>query len=114
MTNYVTRVKVWFYSEGASPSVVMTKLMDLGFRPIRGAYDFIYEHSDEDTNETDLGSAILEIGNALHATLSGFRVLYTLDTHEASEIPDIIPIEDIDKELEITRRELEEAQKEEE
>lgn len=114
MSSYVTRVKVWFYSEGASPSVVMTKLMDLGFKPIRGAYDFVYEHSNDDANESDLGGAILEIGNALHTTLSGFRVLYTLDTHEASEIPDIIPLEDIDKELEITRRELEELEKEQE
>lgn len=114
MAKYVTRVKVWFYSEGASPSVVITKLMDLGFKPIRGAYDFVYEHSSDDSNGADLGGAILEIGNALHNTLSGFKVLYTLDTHEASEIPDIIPLEDIDEELESTRRELEALEKEQE
>lgn len=113
MSRYVTRVKVWFYSEGAYPSVIMKKLMDLGFKPIRGAYDFVYEHADDDIAEEDIGSAIIEIANALHETLTGFKVLYTLDTHETSEIPDIIPLEDIDEELESTRRELAELEKEE-
>ncbi len=113
MSKYITRVKVWFYSEGASPSVVMTKLLDLGFKPIRGAYDFVYEHGNNDIAEEDIGGAIIEIANALHHTLAGFKVLYTLDTHETSEIPDLIPLEDIDEELESTRRELAELEKEE-
>jgi hypothetical protein len=112
MPKYVTRVKVWFYSEGASPSVVITKLIDLGFQPIRGAYDFVYEHSNDDVTEEHLGGAIVEIADALHKTLTGFRVLYTLDTHESSEIHDIVPLEDIDEELESTRIELEALEKE--
>ncbi len=112
MSRYVTRVSVWFYSEGASPSQVISKLTDLGFKPIRGAYDFVYEHDEDDMTEADLGSAIIEISNALHETLSGFKVLYNLDTH-LSEGDDYAPLEDLDAELEETRKEIEEIEKEE-
>ena len=33
--------------------------MELGFKPIRGAFDFMYEHNNEDMSEADLGSAII-------------------------------------------------------
>ena len=110
MSTYVTRLKVWFYSEGASPAQVISKLLELGFQPIRGAYDFAYEHSDPDINEDNLGSAIIEISNAIHKTLTGFKVLYTLDTHESNALDEIVPLEDIDAELADTRRELEEIE----
>jgi hypothetical protein len=109
MAKYVTRVTVWFNSEGASPSQVVTRLTELGFKPVRGAYDFIYEHED-DIDEVNLGGAILEISNALHKTLSGFKVLYNLDTHS---VDDYVPLEDIDEELATTRKEIEEIEKEE-
>ena len=112
MSKYVTRVSVWFYSEGASPSQVISKLTELGFKPIRGAHDFVYEHSDDNMTEADLSNAIIEISNALHKTLSGFKVLYNLDTH-LSEGDDYVPLEDIDAELEETRKELEEIENEE-
>ena len=112
MSRYVTRVSVWFYSEGASPSQVIGKLTALGFKPVRGAYDFVYEHNDEDMAEEDLGNAIVEISNALHKTLSGFKVLYNLDTHLA-EGDDYAPLEDLDAELEETRKELEKIEQEE-
>jgi hypothetical protein len=110
MPRYETRVQVWFYSEGASPSVIAKKLLELGFQPLKGAYDFAYIHSDEEMSEADLGSAILEISDALHKALNGFKVLYTLDTHatDDDDDADIIPLEDIDAELEMTRKELEE------
>ena len=103
----MTRVQVWFYSEGATPSQVVRKLLELGFQPVKGAYDFIYTHSEEDMSEADLGSAILEISDALHKTLAGFRVLYTLDTQLSDKEEDILPLEDIDAELEATRKEIE-------
>ena len=83
--------------------------MKLGFTPVRGAYDFVYEHDSEEIKEADLPNAILDIANALHEALKGFKVLYTLDTHEDG---DFIPLEDIDAELEATRIELEELEKE--
>ncbi|MFW9963664.1 MAG: hypothetical protein ACFFCX_08885 [Candidatus Sifarchaeia archaeon] len=112
MARYVTRVSVWFYSEGASPSQVMSRLLDLGFKPVRGAYDFVYEHNDKDMTEADLGSAIIEISNALHKTLSGFKVFYNLDTSLFNGDDDYAPLEDIDAELEETRKALEEIENE--
>jgi len=69
MPKYETSVQLWFYSEGASPSEVAKKLLALSFKPIKGAYDFVYMHSGEDMSESDLGTAILEISDALHKTI---------------------------------------------
>jgi hypothetical protein len=109
MPKYETSVQLWFYSEGASPSEVAKKLLALSFKPIKGAYDFVYMHSGEDMSKADLGTAILEISDALHKTLSGFKVLYTLDTHITEEAPDILPLDALDAELKQTRKELEEV-----
>ena len=113
MSSYVTRVSVWFYSEGASPSQVISKLLEFGFKPIRGAFDFMYEHSNEDMSEADLGGAIIEISNALHKALSGFKVLFNLDSHLSEGDDDYAPLKDIDAELEETRKELEQIENEE-
>ncbi len=112
MPKYVTRVSVWFNSEGASPSTVIKKLLELGFTPTRGAYDFVYEHKTEEMSGSDLSSAIIEVSDALHATLSGFKVFYTLDTDIKDEANDYIPLEDIDAELEATRKEIQEIESE--
>jgi hypothetical protein len=110
MSRYETRVQVWFYSEGASPSVIVKKLLALGFKPLKGAHDFVYDHSDEDMTGEDLASAILEIADALHKALNGFKVLYNLDTHITDEdTDDTIPLDDIDAALAETRKELEEV-----
>lgn len=111
MPGYVTRVTVWCSSEGASPAAVMKRLLDLGFTPVRGAYDFIYEHEGE-ISESDLGSAIIEISKALHKALAGFNVLYTLDTHPKEEDENYIPLEDIDAELKSTRKEIDDIEHE--
>jgi hypothetical protein len=112
MSPYVTRVQVWFNSEGTSPSEVIRKLTELGFTPVRGVYDFIYEHSQSDMNDGELGTAIIHIADALHTALSGFKILYTLDTHYSTESSEYIPLADIDAELEATRKELSEIEKE--
>ena len=112
MSSYVTRVSILFYSEGASPSTVMKKLIELGFVPVRGAYDFAYEHKEEDMSDSDLMTAIIEISDALHKTLAGFKVLYTLDTQEQDDV-DLVPLKDIDEELESLQKELDELEKEE-
>ena len=108
MSRYETRVQVWFYSEGASPSKIVKTLLALGFMPVKGAYDFVYTHSEEEMTDEDLGSAILEIADALHKAMNGFKVLYNLDTRLTDEESDILPLEDLDAELEKTRKELEE------
>ena len=108
MSRYETRVQVWFYSEGASPSNIVKKLLALGFKPVKGAHDFVYTHTEEEMSDEDLGSAILEIADALHKALNGFKVLYNLDTHLTDEESDTLHLDDIDAELAQTRKELEE------
>ena len=112
--SFVTRVAIWFSSEGASPSEVIKKLLELGFTPVRGAYDFVYEHQEESggMDEPALSNAIIEIANAIHETLVGFNVLYTLTTQPKEKTQDSIPLEKIDAELESTRKEIQELEKE--
>ncbi len=111
---YITRVSIWFNSEGASPGTVIMKLLDMGFTLVRGAYDFVYTHElDEDMTDADLSKSILEIGNALHETLSGYNVLYALATHPIEEAGDFVPLEVLDEELEKIRAEIEEMEGEE-
>ena len=111
--SFVTRISVFFSSEGASPSKVIEKLVGLGFHAVRGSYDFAYEHqSNGEMNESELSQAILEIANAVHDTLAGFNVLYALATHPVDEVVDSIPLETIDEELESTRKEIQELESE--
>ncbi len=111
---YVTRVSIWFNSEGASPGTVIKKLLEMGFTLVRGAYDFVYTHEqDEGTTDADLSKSILEIGNALHETLSGFNVLYALATHPKEEAGDYVPLEVLDAELEKIGKEIEKIEEEE-
>jgi hypothetical protein len=110
--SYVTRVSIMFNSEGASPSEIIQKLLELGFVAVRGAYDFAYEHQQEDMSDADLMSAIIEISDALHKTLAGFKVMYTLDTQQQDDV-DMVPLQDIDQELESLQKELDELEQEE-
>ncbi|MDF1538033.1 MAG: hypothetical protein P1Q69_03930 [Candidatus Thorarchaeota archaeon] len=112
--SYITRVSIWFNSEGASPGTVIKKLLEMGFTLVRGAYDFVYTHEvDEEMSDADLSNSILEIGNALHETLSGFSVLYALSTHPKDENGDYVRLEVLDAELEEIEKEIEELEEEE-
>jgi uncharacterized protein with GYD domain len=111
--SYITRVSIWFNSEGASPGTVIKKLLEMGFTLVRGAYDFVYTHElDEEMTDADLSKSILEIGNALHDSLSGFNVMYALATHPIEEAGDVVPLEVLDKELEEIGKELKELEDE--
>lgn len=72
MKTYLT---IWFNSEGASPVIVAEKLRAMGFKPIRGKYDHVYDWRRRIELEE-----ILQIGTAVHETLKGLKVLYTLET----------------------------------
>lgn len=72
MKTYLT---FWFYSGGASPTVVVEKLKNMGFKPTKGRYDFVYNWG-----RTIQLEEILQIGNAVHETLKGLKVLYKLET----------------------------------
>ena len=68
---------IWFNSEGAQPQTVIQKLEEIGFKPIRGPYDHVYEWM----NEVNLDE-IIQLGNTIHENLRGFKVLYRLETTE--------------------------------
>lgn len=72
MKTYLT---IWFNSEGASPAVVVEKLRAMGFKPIKGPYDHVYDWK----RTVDL-EEILQIGTAVHETLKGLKVIYKLET----------------------------------
>ena len=72
MKTYLT---IWFYSEGASPLEVVERLRSLGFKPLKGYHDHVYEWN----KEVDLID-ILELANKVHETLRGLKVFYKLET----------------------------------
>lgn len=72
MKTYLT---IWFNSEGASPMEVVERLRSLGFKPLRGYHDHVYEWKRNAELED-----ILQLANAVHETLKGLKVLYKLET----------------------------------
>ncbi len=72
MKTYLT---IWLYSEGSGPTVVVEKLQAMGFKPMRGHHDFEY-----DWGRTVKLGEIFQIGNAVHETLKGSKVMYKLET----------------------------------
>ena len=70
-----TYLSIWFNSEGANPVTVAEKLQAMGFKPIKGRYDHVYNWGRTINLEE-----ILQIGTAVHETLKGFNVLYKLET----------------------------------
>lgn len=75
MSPMKTYLTIWFYSEGASPLEVVERLRSLGFKPLRGYHDHVYEWN----REVDL-MEILKLANKVHETLKGLKVFYKLET----------------------------------
>ncbi len=72
MKTYLT---VMFSSEGTTPSKVNDTLMSMGFQPITGNYDYVYDWGTKaDINE------IIWFGDKVHAALKGSKVLFKLET----------------------------------
>ena len=66
---------VWFNSEGAKPSEVNQRLMSLGFKPIQGSHDYVYEWGKNvDVEE------ILRFGDRVKMTLQGMNVMFKIET----------------------------------
>jgi hypothetical protein len=66
---------IWFSSEGAEPSLVAQKLQSMGFKPVRGRYDHVYDWKREATIDE-----VLELCDNIHETLKGMKVLYKIET----------------------------------
>ena len=66
---------VWFNSEGAKPSEINQRLMSLGFKPIQGTHDFVYEWGKNvDVEE------ILRFGDRVKMTLQGMNAMFKIET----------------------------------
>ncbi len=72
MKTYLT---VWFSSEGADPSTVVQRLQAMGFKPIKGAHDHVYDWKKNASLDD-----VLQLLNNVHATLKGLNVLYKIET----------------------------------
>ncbi len=75
-----TYLRVIFNSEGARPSQVVDRLQNLGFRPITGYYDFVYEWPSKATVREAINFADL-----IHETLRGLGVFFELTTLSEEE-----------------------------
>ncbi|MEM2935633.1 MAG: hypothetical protein QW231_00450 [Candidatus Bathyarchaeia archaeon] len=73
MKTYLT---IWFSSEGAKPTAVVERLLAMGFKPTKGYYDHVYDWGRDDVELEE----ILRLGNTVHETLKGFKVLYKMET----------------------------------
>ncbi len=66
---------IWFSSEGAKPSEINQRLLSLGFKPMRGTHDFVYEWGKNvDVEE------ILRFGDKVQMTLKGLNVMFKIET----------------------------------
>ena len=72
MKTYLT---LWFNSEGAEPTVVVQKLQSMGYKPMKGHYDHVYDWKRDATLEE-----VLQLFNNVHQTLKGSKVLYKIET----------------------------------
>ena len=70
-----TYLKVTFSSEGGKPSEIVARLQSLGFKPITGEYDFIYDWDSSATVQDAIWFA-----DKIYETLKGFNVRFQLET----------------------------------
>lgn len=73
--NMRTYLIIWFNSEGARPSEINQRLMSLGFKPMQGAHDYVYDW-DSNTSVDD----ILSFGDRIQMTLQGLNVMFKIET----------------------------------
>jgi hypothetical protein len=66
---------LWFNSEGAAPMEVTRRLLGLGFKPVKGNYDYVYDWSQKTSTDE-----ALNLANKVHATLKGCNVSFKLET----------------------------------
>ncbi len=70
-----TYLRLVMDSEGAPFSELATLLADLGFRPVQGEYDFLYEWDREATVRESLFFA-----DRVHTALKGKRIWFQVET----------------------------------
>ncbi len=72
MKSYLT---LWFNTQGDRTSNVTQRLMSMGFRPIHGNYDYVYDWNKAATVEDAVALA-----DKVYETLKGSTVIFKLET----------------------------------
>ncbi|WP_440953415.1 hypothetical protein [Methanococcoides sp. FTZ1] len=75
-----TYLLIWFSSEGASPSEVNKRLLSMGFRPMQGAYDYVYDWD----SSVDLDD-ILGFGDKVQLSLRDTGTMFKIETINGSD-----------------------------
>lgn len=70
-----TYLLIWFSSNGARPSEVTRSLMSLGFAPVKGSYDYVYDWG----NHVDMDE-IVNFGDKVQMTLKDTGVMFKIET----------------------------------
>ena len=76
-----TYLIVWFNSNGDGPTKVTERLLSMGFRPVGGHYDYVYEWHDNAPLQE-----IIKIGDKIQSTLQGMGVTFRLETTGLDDI----------------------------
>ena len=82
MVKYVTYMSVIFHSRGASPNEVLQIMKGLGWKPVYGGYDFMYEWDIDLGKDQGSFQEDCEHINILHNRLENLNISYTLKTFE--------------------------------
>lgn len=72
-----TYLTIIFNSEGERPSEILTRLRSLGFKPMTGSKDMVYEWGNHVTVED-----AISLLDRVYATLQGYNVLFSAETIE--------------------------------
>ncbi len=70
-----TYLSIIFSSEGAKPSEVKSRLLELGLKAVKGSYDFVYEWDKEPDIDT-----LLWFADRIQSALKGMEVMFSLET----------------------------------
>jgi hypothetical protein len=71
-----TYLKIYFNSEGSSPSEIKNQLLNMGFKATKGNYDFVYDWGNKTADVEEL----IWFADKVHAALKKHKVLFTLET----------------------------------
>jgi hypothetical protein len=72
MKSYVTLI---FSSEGARPSEIKERLLQLGLKAVKGNYDFVYEWDREPDIDT-----LLWFADKIQSVLKGTGAMFSIET----------------------------------
>lgn len=70
-----TYLLVYHSSEGKPPSEVVDRIRSVGFKVMKGYYDFVYEWNEQQSLDE-----VLKIADVLHKVLKGTGTTFKLET----------------------------------